>query len=228
MKLCTVDNCEKKHMARGYCPTHYARVRNTGTTDAVLQRKIPLERHQELFADLSMGTFKLDELGRKYGVTRERIRQLESKWNLIGEERHTRVIQKNREKQIHHKNFGDAFNAVWREAEARGFTVKGWLRISGIVSRKALFINGRRCWVSHIKGITFTDPLKLYPYFRTNASIPGTRIIVCTHPATLKRDFYIFPLNTQRIFEIRTDIPTKYDENKNAWHLLDDQKAAVA
>ncbi len=32
-RVCTVDGCEDKHSARGYCPTHYNRFRATGTTD---------------------------------------------------------------------------------------------------------------------------------------------------------------------------------------------------
>lgn len=36
-KSCTVDDCDKRHYAKGYCRVHYDRVRLTGQTDSMLE-----------------------------------------------------------------------------------------------------------------------------------------------------------------------------------------------
>lgn len=44
-RTCSVDGCESKHAARGYCGTHYARVARSGSTDKPeRKRRSPMER----------------------------------------------------------------------------------------------------------------------------------------------------------------------------------------
>ena len=35
MKVCSVEGCERKHVARGYCKKHYHQARNSGKLDAL-------------------------------------------------------------------------------------------------------------------------------------------------------------------------------------------------
>lgn len=41
MRTCSVDGCEKRHVARGYCWKHYARLRRTGAADLVIRQYTP-------------------------------------------------------------------------------------------------------------------------------------------------------------------------------------------
>ena len=36
--ICSIDGCDKKHLSRGLCSTHYERLRNNGTTEIVSDR----------------------------------------------------------------------------------------------------------------------------------------------------------------------------------------------
>lgn len=42
MRLCSVDGCNKKHLAKGLCLAHYLRVRKHGTLDKLTMRGEPL------------------------------------------------------------------------------------------------------------------------------------------------------------------------------------------
>jgi len=39
MKTCSVPNCDRKHYARGFCNTHYMRLRNGTDLDAPILRR---------------------------------------------------------------------------------------------------------------------------------------------------------------------------------------------
>jgi hypothetical protein len=46
--FCTVDNCGKRHYAKGYCRLHYDRVRSTGRTESILDI-IPLNGEKQFY-----------------------------------------------------------------------------------------------------------------------------------------------------------------------------------
>jgi len=46
--ICTVDDCEQRHYAKGYCRLHYDRVRDYGRT-YVLREVIPLDKQKQFY-----------------------------------------------------------------------------------------------------------------------------------------------------------------------------------
>ena len=44
VKRCSVEGCQKPHIAKGYCATHYDRLRNRGTLEPIKRPEIPV-RH---------------------------------------------------------------------------------------------------------------------------------------------------------------------------------------
>ena len=203
------------------------------TPDNRGRRKIAVYRLPELVADLRNTDCTLQQLGEKYGVTRERIRQLEKKWGIDGTKRRKQRTQKIVQSRVKHDRFGDAYNAVWKEAESRGLRVAAWADRYGIVKKSALFINARRCWISHAAAPRSTGGKRLYWYLIGYTNQPrrdGTRIFVCDYNE--ERSFYIFMLGMPlpRYLPV---IPTArapnrkspmndYSQFKNAWHLLGD------
>ena len=202
------------------------------TPDNLGRRKIAADQVPQLVADLHNTDCTLEQLGAKYGVTRERIRQLEKKWGIDGTKRRKQRTQKIVQSRVQHDRFGDAYNAVWKEAESRGFKVAAWADRYGIVKKSALFINARRCWISHIAAPVSTGGKRLYWHVTgyNSSVVQGTRIIVCDHNE--ERSFYIFMLGeivpmyipatpTVRAPNVKTPM-NDYSQFKNAWHLLGD------
>ena len=202
------------------------------TLDSPGRRKIAADRLPELAADLHNTDCTLEQLGAKYGVTRERIRQLEKKWGISGIKRRKDRTQKTVQSRIQHDRFGDAYNAVWKEAESRGLRVAAWADQYGIVKKSALFINARRCWISHAAAPRSSGGKRLYWHVTgyNSSVVQGTRIIVCDHNE--ERSFYIFMLGeivpmyipatpTVRAPNVKTPM-NNYSQFKNAWHLLGD------
>ena len=198
------------------------------------RRKIPIDLLPGLLADLRNTDCTLEQLGAKYGVTRERIRQLEKKWGIDGTKRRKQRTQKMVQSRVQHDRFGDAYNAVWKEAESRGFKVAAWTDRYGVVKTSALFINVRRCWISwcacpHAVSRHVQNP-RLYWHVADSKGPRrvGSRIIVCDFEG--RREFYIFLLG-EKIPEWIPATPSQRPELhnsidlerfKNAWHLLGD------
>ncbi|WP_435070435.1 hypothetical protein [Amycolatopsis thermoflava] len=49
-RTCDVEGCTGRHVAKGYCGTHYTRWRRTGSPFGVRQARIPNERIRHLRA----------------------------------------------------------------------------------------------------------------------------------------------------------------------------------
>lgn len=50
--ICTVDECEKRHYAKGYCRTHYDRVRMYGRTEAFAEI-VPLDKEKRIVRNVN-------------------------------------------------------------------------------------------------------------------------------------------------------------------------------
>lgn len=189
--------------------------------------KVQPEQRAELISILqSDSTETLEELGQRFGITRERVRQIAVKNGIEVKRRFRARMVINTNKRVVHENFEEAYNAVWQEAERRGHKVKAWAGWNRKIYTSGLFINGRRCWISHIANASQPDPGGRY-YAHTHLGESGTRIIVLDNKLDGRRYFYIL------LHFDRTDIYIPLDDSlrrnkrafdyaslKNAWHLL--------
>lgn len=84
--ICTVEGCDKPLTCYAkYCSMHYQRVYQYGSTDKLehsLQRKIQPEDRERLIALLRKDCMKHAEIAKRFGVSRERIRQLAKKLGI--------------------------------------------------------------------------------------------------------------------------------------------------
>lgn len=88
-RTCTVEGCERRTLARGYCATHYSRWRKTGTTDAS-QRLSPAERLWSRVVKMPSGCWEFTGFrnaarggyGRLKGYGRETLSAHRLAWTL--------------------------------------------------------------------------------------------------------------------------------------------------
>lgn len=197
--------------------------------------KIGRERYDELRIDLTTTDLTLDQLGAKWGVTRERIRQLAKKLGVHDATaiRSAKRVAKTRNDRVVHERFNEAYNAVWRKAEDLGYEVKAYADHLGAIKTTQLFINRRHVWVSWLRAPHATVKGARI-YWGTNRGTnrgtlmaSGTRVFVCDHEG--RREFYIFLLGT-KIPRYIPAVPLVRQPNrhnaidvsahKEAWHLL--------
>lgn len=189
---------------------------------------ITQEKRENLFLDLELGSSTLQELGDKYGVTRERIRQLQEKWHVNKGNRRARRKVKTLVAKIRDEKFSETYNLVWREAVKQGFTVKAWAAANGTLHNRALFINGRRVWLSRSRTSQVPTPDSKQRYYHFGALESGTRIVVADESPNLRfyilldfktrpdRSYYYIPVEKAKYRSTKN----KYFDSFNAWHLL--------
>jgi hypothetical protein len=54
---CTVDQCDRRHYAKGYCRLHYDRVRDYGRTD-ILKEVLPLDQEKQFYRTINGKVYK--------------------------------------------------------------------------------------------------------------------------------------------------------------------------
>lgn len=103
--------------------------------------KVSGVRLQQLFRDAENHRLTLQELGDKYGITRERVRQLLLKHlGSCGTERQNLRSVENKF-EFKRGLYPEFVAAVWDEATKHGLTVRGW--IDRTLYSRVLFINAR-------------------------------------------------------------------------------------
>lgn len=188
-----------------------------------------IKEHRDILGELLTTNDTLDAIGKRYGLTRERIRQIGTRIGLTGMERQSQRRVQNVFNSMR-ELYPEHVVAVWKEATKKGLSVKGYINGPRLLNH-TIFINGYMTVISHSTTGWRSSPKasRYYAHFSIRQK-ERTHVLVVDNPISKTREFYVLP--RKLVAELPGSLYVPLNESlypymkmefelesyKNAWH----------